>query len=561
MSGSPQAVHERALAAERGGDRAQALAIVEQGLADHPRSAPLFDSAGSLALRAGDAALAVDRFAQAAKLDPKTRDFTLNQAIALGALERHRAALELVRPLERELAANPRYWSIRANAARQAGESADAAASYERCLALDPRHAKALHGRARAALERGENDAPARFDRALASNTGDGDLWLGKAQALEVAGDMAGARRIADQLVAQAPGWLEALRVAAQMRLAAGETDFTAPYREAAAARPDDPNIPSAHIAVLASVERAAEAADIAAEARRRFPEIAHFGLAEAAHAGSAGDDERAETIFAALALDTTERALMEARHRLRRGEIERAETLLEKVIADPTMRHSGYALLGVVWRLTGDDRAHWLHGQDGLVRQIALQDGDRVLSRAIPAFDALHDRSSHPLGQSLRGGTQTRHALFQRHEAIYGELHRAILATLEAYRDALPPADGAHPLLAQRDAPWTVAGSWSVRLEGGGDRHASHIHPEGVVSSALHLRVPESSGTDEAGKEGWLELGRPPADLRLELGPVATIRPQPGQLVLFPSTLYHGTTPFAGGRRMTVAFDVVPVP
>ena len=56
---------------------------------------------------------------------------------------------------------------------------------------------------------------------------------------------------------------------------------------------------------------------------------------------------------------------------------------------------------------------------------------------------------------------------------------------------------------------------------------------------------------------EGWLELGRPPADLRLDLGPVTSLRPREGYLALFPSTLYHGTTPFAQGRRMTVAFDI----
>jgi hypothetical protein len=30
---------------------------------------------------------------------------------------------------------------------------------------------------------------------------------------------------------------------------------------------------------------------------------------------------------------------------------------------------------------------------------------------------------------------------------------------------------------------------------------------------------------------------------------------------VLFPSFLFHGTRPFLGGERLTVAFDLVPVP
>ena len=55
----------------------------------------------------------------------------------------------------------------------------------------------------------------------------------------------------------------------------------------------------------------------------------------------------------------------------------------------------------------------------------------------------------------------------------------------------------------------------------------------------------------------GSLDLGRPPPDLRLDLPPMATLHPERGCCALFPSTLYHGTRPVTGGKRMTVAFDV----
>ncbi len=60
----------------------------------------------------------------------------------------------------------------------------------------------------------------------------------------------------------------------------------------------------------------------------------------------------------------------------------------------------------------------------------------------------------------------------------------------------------------------------------------------------------------DHAQSEGYLELGRPPEDLLLELEPIAAIAPAPGTLVLFPSFLYHGTRPFPAGERLSVAFD-----
>jgi hypothetical protein len=34
-------------------------------------------------------------------------------------------------------------------------------------------------------------------------------------------------------------------------------------------------------------------------------------------------------------------------------------------------------------------------------------------------------------------------------------------------------------------------------------------------------------------------------------------VEPRPGRLVLFPSTLWHSTEPFAAGERLVVSFDV----
>jgi hypothetical protein len=63
------------------------------------------------------------------------------------------------------------------------------------------------------------------------------------------------------------------------------------------------------------------------------------------------------------------------------------------------------------------------------------------------------------------------------------------------------------------------------------------------------------------AGEEGWLKLGEPQAELGLDLEPFRKIEPKPGRLVLFPSTMWHGTIPFAEGERLTVAFDVAKPP
>ena len=54
----------------------------------------------------------------------------------------------------------------------------------------------------------------------------------------------------------------------------------------------------------------------------------------------------------------------------------------------------------------------------------------------------------------------------------------------------------------------------------------------------------------------GWLSLGES-RDLVPELSPLRLVEPRPGRLVLFPSTMWHGTRPFPSGERLTVAFDI----
>ncbi|MHA7819237.1 MAG: 2OG-Fe(II) oxygenase family protein [Erythrobacter sp.] len=557
---SPAEAMVRIRMAMQSRDLAGARDIAESARKAHPKDAALADAAGDLALKAGDAHAAVEHFAAACALAPAMLDFALNHAIALQRLGQHSEALKVLKPHEREGHTVARYGSVRALSHRSLGEPAESARWYDAALAVEPRHPRALHGRARVAIERGETDAVARFDAALSINSGDADLWLGKAQALEVAGDLAGARAIAEQICAQAPSFIAALSFLSGLRLAAGESDFTAPYRVAAVRAPQEPKIAAAHSETLANLDYAAEAAAVAAEARRRFPNDKHLALLEAVHAGSAGDWERSEKVFAELDHDVPMRSLHEARHRIRAGDSERAEALLDRVLAKTPWDISAWALRGIVWRMTGDERGDWLHQQAGLVglRKLVARDG--LIEDVIGELRELHAGSTMPLGQSLRGGTQTRGILFHRTEPLLGELHRAILGTLEMHREGLPALDESHPLLRHRETPWALAGSWSVRLTGSGkgrgDYHTAHIHPQGIISSALYLVVPEEAhGGDQ---KGWLEVGRPPPDLGLDLPPLRSIEPKAGHLALFPSTLYHGTTAFGSAERMTVAFDVV---
>lgn len=511
--------------------------------------------AASLALSHGEANLAVELYGRACELEPDAINLSLDHAIALSGAGYHRDALTILRNVERMAHGDPRYWSIRGNAARLAGEMIEAARSYETCLSLDPHHPRGLQGRAHVALAQGEDTAVSHFDRALSVNPGIPELWLGKAQALEAEGRYAEAGQLAMELARQAPHWTQILSFLTGIKRNLGETDDLAHFAAACRQAPDNSALPLEHINQLVLQERYLEAAERAGKAREDFPHDSLFALLEAGNLGMAGEIDAADACFARLTVDSPDRWLIEGRHRIRKGDLANAEQMLLRATKAHRLANSAYALLGIVWRLTGDQKAWWLHGQEGLVRALPLAASTSLLDEVTPLLNTLHDRSHVPLGQSVRGGTQTRHVLFHRCDPALQQLKSCIEETLETYRHGLPPRDPAHPLLQYRDMPWHIAGSWSVRLHGGGDHHAAHIHPQGILSSALYFVLP-----DTADGSGHLELGRPPRDLMLDLEPLQTISPRVGNLCLFPSTLFHGTTLFETGTRMTVAFDVLPV-
>ena len=265
------------------------------------------------------------------------------------------------------------------------------------------------------------------------------------------------------------------------------------------------------------------------------------------------GIDSRAAAIFETLEIDSADRNVHEARHCLRVGAPDRAEKLLARAVDEVPDHIAAWALRDIAWRLLGDPRHHWLHGQDGLIRPMPLDFTDEQFDAVVLLLDRLHDMSNMPVGQSVREGSQTRGGLFDRHEPEIAILEASFARAVEAYREQLPPRDDAHPLLRHRDSPWRFAGSWSIRVFEGG-RHTEHIHPLGIVSSAAYFVVPQ--GDEDDPQAGWLELGRPPPDLRLDMPPIVAIEPKPRAMravskhALSRHATLHGRQAHDGGDR-----------
>ena len=548
----PAVLHLLALVEAKSGAVDDARAAFEAAVRLAPQDMTLRNNFANFHGRNGDNEAALEQYDAALEIAPSFDEARFNRALLLQSLGRLDEALA---ELDRVAAARPgdaKTLSARGSVLLALGRLGDAADSYDSALTADPNRAGPAAGRARIAMERGEEAAPALYRRALALRPGDPELQLSLAEAMEAEGDPAAVETLA-AAVAALPSWAGGQKALARMRWEAGEgRAFTRDLERAIEAAPADRALWLAYASALADADLNAEAADAAASARGAIADDPSLVLLEAIQASEALQIERADRLFALLPEGMEERSILEARHRLRTGDYARAGLLLERARAEQPWDVGTWAVTGLQWRLTADPRAEWLLGRPGLVDTASLPLDDKDLDAIAARLRSLHRTRAHPIGQSLRGGTQTRGKLFERREAEIAALKQAIEHEVGEYWDRLPGVDPAHPLLRHRGKRPVLTGSWSVRLTDGGF-HVSHFHPAGALSSACYFVVPEP----RAPMEGWLELGGPPGGLDVPVEPLHRIEPAPGRMALFPSYLVHGTRPFSGGERLTVAFDV----
>jgi hypothetical protein len=248
---------------------------------------------------------------------------------------------------------------------------------------------------------------------------------------------------------------------------------------------------------------------------------------------------------------DHPERDYEAARNALRQGDLAAAQEAIAGglVVQPEDMRV--WALAEVCWRLAANPQYDWLVPDPALFRQCHLGLSESELAELAAVLRGLHTGQSAPLGQSVEGGTQTYGHLHLRRNPAIVRLFAAIEAMLADYVAGLPDFGEGHPLAPLSAGRVQLLASWSIRLTAGG-RHVPHLHDTGTISSAAHIARPAGL----AAEEGVLELGRLPEDIPLAHEPFARFAPQPGQLVLFPSFVYHATTRFPAGERLTVAFD-----
>jgi predicted Zn-dependent protease len=213
--------------------------------------------------------------------------------------------------------------------------------------------------------------------------------------------------------------------------------------------------------------------------------------------------------------------------------------------------------------RLLNDSRYEALCDYGNMIRAQILEtppgwsDLAGFLTDVTSRLNALHNPHGHRLlYQSLRQGTETTQDLSRSQDPVIQALFHAFAAPIARYRVSI--GEGNDPLRRRNRGVSRFNGSWSVRLHRAG-YHTSHVHPRGWISSACYIQLPDSMRAGRSA-EGILSFGAPGMVTTPALDAELSVRPELGQLVLFPSYFWHGTLPFHSEQpRLTVAFDVVP--
>jgi uncharacterized protein (TIGR02466 family) len=560
------ATHILGLVERRQGHLDEAERLLRLSVDLEPRNPEFRSNLGQLLAARGRADAGLQQMEEAVRIDGRFRPARLGLARLANQLGRPALAELHARALVNADARDSEAWSALGVALDGLGREAEARTALVRAVEIAPRYGAARFNLA-VTLCKQERAAEALEQIEAAERLGLANprSALTRARALMLLDRYDEAEAVLASLVAARPDELDGQFMLAQLRHVRGDVDFAAALREAAALPASPPAVAMLHADVLRRAGHTGEAERLIhgliarhGRAPQLLSSLANLlqdsgRYAEAvvaareAAAGMPDDVPVVENLVAAL---------------LSAGEPAEAIPLIERFRAQAPLDQRWITYRIDAARQLGEPLfAEWCD-VERLVRPYDLPappgfETIEEFNEALrPVIEARHAQRHHPLDQSLRFGTQTSRGLLDDDEPLLVAFRRALAGPIADYQAAIG-RDAGHPLLARNLAPAQLVGCWSIRLRRGG-HHVNHIHPEGWISSAYYLAVPPEV-EDPIARSGWIKFGEPRFPMPSG-DPLHFVQPRTGRLVLFPSYLWHGTTPIRGDDpRMTIAFDAVP--
>jgi uncharacterized protein (TIGR02466 family) len=193
----------------------------------------------------------------------------------------------------------------------------------------------------------------------------------------------------------------------------------------------------------------------------------------------------------------------------------------------------------------------------------------DFVYNAAIPELSEpnspllkalLNDINNAQIAERVQGmlhnGKQSAGNLFKRPEASFRTLGELVKKEFMNYKNKFAGADC--ELIKSFPDEFEFTSSWYVKMRQGGHLDP-HIHEIGWISGAVYLAMPSDK---KMPTEGAFEYGihGDAYPQKHSNFPVGTVVPNVGEIVLFPSSLFHRTIPFTSSEeRICIAFDLKP--
>lgn len=561
-----EALHLLALVRKDAGDLAEGERLMMDSIVMEPRRAEFRINLANLLRRQGRLQEAAVSYRAALALDGGHRLARLGLARALNDLRQHGEAEKEARAL---LAANERdaeAWAVLGAALREQGRSQEAESAYRRATSIAPNYGVAHHnlGALLSDLHRTEEALEA-LERARALGIGTATLAVNLGHTLLQLCRSEEAERAYAAAVGLEPRNVDAQLSLAQLRHMRGDPQFARDIAAARRAHPDDARLDMLFADVLRRTGDLQASENVLRDMIQRrgaSPEI-FSALAQVLQEQGRLPEAELHALEAAT-LKPQETPIVETlvAIQLARGHAHEAKPFIQAMRARYPDEQRWIAYEATAARVTGESLYQDLYDYERLVRiyEIDPPRGWSSLAQlnadVMRVLQSRHQFASHPLDQSLRNGSQTARSLLSDPDPTIRALLGAFEEPIRRYRQAIG-TNPSHPLSARNQGKARLRGCWSVQLHREG-YHVNHLHPEGWISSAYYVSVPEEV-SDPSLASGWLKFG----ETRFPVPGVNAARfvqPHAGRLVLFPSYMWHGTTPIHGTEpRTTVAFDVVP--
>jgi Tfp pilus assembly protein PilF len=571
----PNLLHLAGLASADQNDLPAAIDYLMRSLGGQPGQSEVHNNLANIYARQGDIRFAEEHYRQAVSLQPNLQNAWKN----LGLLLLETEPMAALHALSQAVELAPQDVSALTglgDAYKALEDYVKAKNCYQQVLSINPHYVNALHN---LALCYKQNDelalAIAGYEQALALAPDSAEIHYNYANALFETGDNTRAESEYLTSLEKNPGFVLAHETLHELYWQAGQHDrLEHSYQQAITIAPRDMALRLSYINVLIAVGRD-EAAQQQLGDALAINTTAALLHAQGRLAANRVDYDAAQTAFTRALGQTFDLTIAQdlARLHISQGKYDLAQRVIDRILVFAPHNQLNWALQSLCWRLGGDARYQWLNDYQRHIQAFTLPTpagyGNLVefLAELEVVLLGMHQAQSAPSRQTLKLGTQTPGRLLHKSHPVIGQYKAALAEVIEGYLSHLP-RDDTHPFLKRLPANvgdhFEFSGSWSVRLKPQGF-HVNHVHPEGWVSSACYITLPETmrgegAQTDNAGcikfGESALMLGDREVVERV-------IRPEAGQLVLFPSYTWHGTYAFEGGPtdfRLTAPFDVVPI-